>query len=322
MKKGNILSPEEFSRREFCRRSCEYYAALSALSFLTACNNSSNFGDKIKRPSTPPKLSGGFEDDYRLKWTWDDVHVGTHNINCWYQQNCCFHVYTKDGKVIREEQVGDYPQTNALVPDFNPRGCQKGCTYSEFMYSRARITTPLKRIGERGEGNWREVSWDEALTDIADKLIDTITEYGTKAVVVNFGSGAINYLASYSMFNFFSLLDSTILDANSEVGDEQQGAAVTYGEPTSERSGDDYFYSDLVFIWGGNPAYTQIPNFHFLTEARYNGTKIIAISPDLNASAIHADLFIPIKPGTDAALANAMAHVVIKEQLYDEALIR
>ncbi len=264
----------------------------------------------------------GFEQRYRDIWTWDDVHRGTHNLNCWYQQNCCFHIYTRDGVVIREEQVGDYPQTHPGVPDFNPRGCQKGCSYSSLMYSEPRILSPLKRVGERGEGEWAEVSWDEALTDIANKVIDAITEHGPDSVVLDTGGNAVNHLAIASMYKLFDQLDSTVLDVNCELGDDQQGAAVTYGEPTSDRSADDYFYSDLVFIWGGNPAYTQIPNFHFLTEARYNGTRIVAISPDLNASAMHADLWVPVRPGTDAALALAMAKVVIDEELYDAQLIR
>src|SRR3970282_108078 len=122
--------------------------------------------------------------------------------------------------------------------------------------------------------------------------------------------------------SFPNWLGSLTLDPNTEVGDEQQGAAVTFGTPIACRSADDYFYSDVILIWGGNPAYTQIPNFHFFAEARYNGTRIIAISPDHNASAVHADRWISVRPGTDAALALAMAQVVISEGLHDAAFVR
>jgi anaerobic selenocysteine-containing dehydrogenase len=124
------------------------------------------------------------------------------------------------------------------------------------------------------------------------------------------------------MTRFADVIDGIVLDVNTEIGDDQQGAAVTFGDWAGGRSGDDFFYSDLVFLWGGNPVYTQIPDFHFVTEARYNGAKFVAIAPDYSASAIHADLWVPIQPGTDAALALSMAKVVIEEGLHDEALIR
>jgi DMSO reductase family type II enzyme molybdopterin subunit len=224
--------------------------------------------------------------------------------------------------VVREEQVSQYPQTRAGLPDFNPRGCQKGCSYSELMYSAPRLTRPLKRAGERGSGQWTEVSWDEALTDIADRLIDAVTEDGPDTVVIDAGTNIIGQTTFASLFRFGDALDSVLLDMNCEIGDDQQGAAVTYGDVDCGRSGDDFFHSDLILIWSGNPAYTQIPNYHFLTEARYHGAKIVSICPDLNASAIHTDLWVPVDPGTDAALALSMAKVVIDEGLYDADFVR
>ncbi|MBI2890836.1 MAG: molybdopterin-dependent oxidoreductase [Nitrospirae bacterium] len=308
------------SRRQFLKTTGQGAAALPLLNLANPALA------KSRRPAQQPASSGGapptFEARYREMWTWDDVVRSTHNLNCWYQENCCFHVFSKNGVVTREEQVGDYPQTHEGVPDFNPRGCQKGCSYSELMYSRPRLRKPLKRVGKRGSGEWKEVSWDEALGEIADQVVRTMTEEGTDAVVFDPGGNMINQIALASYIRFFDQIDSVLLDVNCELGDDQQGAAVTYGEPQSDRSGDDLFYSDVVFVWGGNPAYTQIPNFHFLAEARYNGTRIVAISPDLNASAIHADWWVPVRPGTDAALALSMAHVVIEEGLYAADLVR
>jgi nitrate reductase alpha subunit len=96
-------------------------------------------------------------DLYRRRWTWDRVAKGTHHVNCWYQRGCCFDVYVKDGLVSREEQAGTYAQTNPEVPDYNPRGCQKGACYSERMYDATRLRYPIKRIGARGEGKWKRV---------------------------------------------------------------------------------------------------------------------------------------------------------------------
>ena len=91
-------------------------------------------------------------------------------------------------------------------------------------------------------------------------------------------------------------LDNVLLDMNTEIGDGHRGAGETFGKIVAERSADDYFHSDLILVWGCNPLYTQIPNAHFLTEARYNGARIVAITPDYNASAIHADRGFPSSP--------------------------
>ena len=95
-----------------------------------------------------------WQDIYQTQWSWDKIAKGTHLINCWYQSHCAWDVYVKDGLVYREEQTAQYPQTNSDVPDFNPRGCQKGCAFSNRMYDATRVTHPLKRVGERGEGKW------------------------------------------------------------------------------------------------------------------------------------------------------------------------
>ncbi len=113
-----------------------------------------------------------FRDVYRQKWTWDRVTRSTHNVNCAYQKSCVFNIYVKDGVVWREEQVGDYPQTNESVPDFNPRGCQKGACYSARAVAPSRVLHPLKRVGARGDGRWKRVSWGEALAEIADTTIE------------------------------------------------------------------------------------------------------------------------------------------------------
>jgi len=264
----------------------------------------------------------GIEDIYRGRWRWDKVVKGTHILNCWYQRNCSFNVYVKNGLVFREEQSGEYPQTNSSLPDFNPRGCPSGACYSLQMYHPARIRYPLKRMGERGEGKWQRVSWDEALAEIADKVIDSIAHHGPETVILDPGGSVASLVFDAALLRLANLLDAIVLDTNCELGDEQQGAAVTFGTPVACKSGDDYFYSDLILIWGGNPAYTQIPNCHFFNEARYNGARVVAISPDHNASAIHADSWVPIRPGTDAALALGMAQVIISEKLYDASFVR
>jgi DMSO reductase family type II enzyme molybdopterin subunit len=264
----------------------------------------------------------GYQDLYRAQWRWDRIAKGTHFVNCWYQRGCNWDVYVKDGIVWREEQAGTYPQIDPNTPDYNPRGCQKGACYSERMYDAARLRYPLKRVGARGEGKWRRVSWDEALSDIVDKTIDVLATTGPEAIVWDQGTAQTTGGAGLALARISSLLDMPVLDVNTEIGDHHPGTAVTCGKIVFTSSADDVFYSDLVLIWGGNPLYTQIPQAHFINEARYNGAHVVTIAPDYNASAVHADEWIGVKVGTDAALGLAMAHVMIEEDLYAAAFVK
>ncbi len=279
--------------------------------------------------AAPPSVSAGtvpvygdWRDVYRERWAWDKVVRSSHWVNCWYQAHCAWNVYVKDGMVWREEQAADYPQVRPDVPDFNPRGCQKGACFSERMYDPARVRHPLKRVGSRGSGKWKRISWDQALDEIADSMIETIVEEGTDRIIYDLGPGISLGAQTAGQARLRTLLDSTSLDMNTEIGDGHRGAAETFGKIVFERSADDYFFSDLILCWGANPAYTQIPNAHFLTEARYKGAEFVCISPDYSASAMHADHFIAVKPGTDAALGLGVAHVLVEEDLVDRDFVR
>jgi len=259
-----------------------------------------------------------YEDVYREQWTWDRVAKSTHFVNCWYQRCCCWNVYVKDGLVFREEQAGAYPAIDAGIPDYNPRGCQKGACFSRRMYDPSRVRYPLKRVGLRGEGRWKRISWDEALREIADACIDVLASDGPRAIVWDEGSGGSNMLLQRTCH----VLDTRVLDLDAEFGDHHPGAAVTCGKISFASSADDLFHSDLILVWGGNPVYTQIPQAHFLSEARYRGARVVAIAPDYNASASRADLWVPVNVGNDAALGLSLAHVMVEEGLYDGAFIR
>jgi DMSO reductase family type II enzyme molybdopterin subunit len=263
----------------------------------------------------------GFADLYREKWKWDRIAKGTHYVNCAYQRGCAWNVYVKDGVVWREEQVADYPQTNESVPDFNPRGCQKGACYSDRMHDGARLYHPLKRVGERGAGQWKRVSWDEALQAVADATIDALVEDGSGAITWDMGSAVTNGCHGLGLTRTVTVLDTPMLETNTEIGDHYPGATVTTGKICYTGSFDDLFYSDLILIWGGNPSYTHIPNAHFINEARYHGAKVITITPDYNSSCVHADEWIPVEMGTDAALGLGLAHVMVEEGLYDRGFV-
>jgi DMSO reductase family type II enzyme molybdopterin subunit len=260
----------------------------------------------------------------RPLWDWDKVVKGSHLTNCAYQQACNFNIYVKDGVVVREEQAANYPARNdPSVPDFNPRGCQKGGCYTHRLYDPTRIKSPMKRIGKRGEGKWKRISWDEALTEIADGVLDTVTREGPEAVVQAGGTRVMNAGSEGAgPTTFFLSLGAPLSNVTADNGDDHQGVAITMGKVIISDSADNWFYSDMILIWGGNPVYTNIPNYHFIAEARYNGTKVVTIAPDYSPSSIHADLWVPVNIGSDAALALSICQVIVRERLYKEEFVR
>ena len=264
----------------------------------------------------------GWEDLYRKKWTWDKVTWGTHLVDC-YPGGCSFRVYTKDDIVWREEQSAIYPCIEDGVPDMNPRGCQKGSAFSRVMYGAERLKYPLKRVGERGEGKWRRITWDEAFTEISDAMLDAIQESGPETIIHEFGSGEGGMLnGAQPSWRLMRLIGGTTLDSNGLTSDFNVGLYETFGKFQFVSSVDDWFHADLILLWHMNPVYTRIPSAHFIHEARYHGTEVVSIAPDYNASSIHADMWLPVEAGTDAALALAMCRVIIDEGMVNEPFIK
>jgi DMSO reductase family type II enzyme molybdopterin subunit len=238
-------------------------------------------------------------------------------VDC-YPGGCPFRVYSKDGRIVREEQAGIFHPVEPGVPDMNPMGCQKGACWSHCHYSPDRVTRPLKRVGERGEGKFEEVSWEEALTDIADAVLDAIEDPGPDSIITpmtpEVGAGGSRIWGQ--------LLGTPTTDGNAEFQDFSPGWHLTWGlfNPTS--SMDDWFLADLTLIWHANPVYTNIHWYHYLAESRYNGGEVVTIAPDYSPSAVHADYHQPIRIGTDAAFALAMCKVIIDAGLYQKRFVQ
>ncbi len=260
---------------------------------------------------------GDYTDVYRKKWMWDRITKGTHTrANC--IAACSWNVFVKDGVVWREEQDAIYESPREDVPDLNPRGCQKGACYSDLMVSEARVLHPLKRVGERGEGKWKRVTWDQALEEIADQIIDAGVAQGSSSVIFDHGTTNGGYgPETAGEIRFSESVGATVIDSWSGVGDMPMGAVQTWGMYNCEGTAADWFRSDYIVIWVGNPVYTRIPEVHFMHEARYRGAQLIVVSPDLNPSTVHADLWLNIKPETDAALGLAAAQIIIENNLFN-----
>jgi DMSO reductase family type II enzyme molybdopterin subunit len=227
-------------------------------------------------------------------------------------------VYTKGGKIVREEQAGTFTPVEAGIPDMNPMGCQKGASWSHCHYSPDRVTQPLKRVGERGKGEFKPVSWDEALTDIADAMLDAIQEQGAESILTMFTPE----VGAFPARQFAILLGTPMTDGNAEFQDFSPGFHITWGLYNPTASMDDWFLADLTLIWHANPVYTNIHWYHYLAESRYNGGEVVTIAPDYSPSAIHADYHQPIRIGTDAALALAMCKVIIDAGLYQKQFVQ
>ncbi|MBI2367338.1 MAG: molybdopterin-dependent oxidoreductase, partial [Deltaproteobacteria bacterium] len=206
--------------------------------------------------SAPQDLRYNLKALRQRSWQWDRVVKSSHLSNCWYGRACNFNVYVKDGIALREEQAANYPAPNdPAVPDPNPRGCQKGACYSHRMYDPTRIKYPLKRAGERGGGRWQRVSWDQALTEIADTLLEVLASDGPETIIQG-GGTRVHSQGSESMgLNaFFEALGSPLPSQNVEIGDDHQGAAVTLGKIMFADSPENWFHADTMLLWGGNPA--------------------------------------------------------------------
>ncbi len=262
-----------------------------------------------------------WESLHRDEWKWDKVTYGTHLVDC-YPGNCLWRVYTKDGVVWREEQAGKYPIIDPGSPDWNPRGCQKGCSYSNMMYNPDRVKYPMRRVGERGEGKWKRISWDEAIDEACAHLMDAIQKEGPESIVFEPGPGNGGWIHLLAGFRFFSGIGATELDVNSTIGDFNKGVYETFGKFQFCDSVDGWFFGKLILIWHMNPVYTRIPDCHFVSAARYNGAEVVTIAPDFSPSAVHADEWIPIEMGADAALGLALGQVLISEGTYDKAFVK
>jgi DMSO reductase family type II enzyme molybdopterin subunit len=261
--------------------------------------------------TSPERIYASTRDLYRQKWEWDAVYWGTHCVDC-YPGNCPMRVYVRDGIVWREEQSGTFSTVEEGVPDFNPMGCQKGASWSQSLYGKDRVLYPLKRVGERGEGRWNRVSWDDALTDIADRIIDAIESDGPQSII---HEGTPEMATVIPTNKFFSTIGGHGLDLNGSINDFSIGLYETFGRFSPVSSADDWFNSELVLIWHMNPVFTRIPFYHFIAEARYNGAEVINISPDVNASHLHADYQVAINGASDTAFGLALVQVILAEGL-------
>ena len=245
----------------------------------------------------------------------DKVVRTTCSPNC--TGSCGQLAFVRDGRIVKIQQAADYPD-----PVYSPRGCMKGLSFHLQVYSPDRITTPLIRTGERGSGQFRQASWEEALDLVAAELKRIGDAYGYDSIHVFGqvpGSGYIQKGANYRAAAVLGMSHGTSFDYN---GDLPMGMPITFGVQNAEHEAKDWANSKFLLVVGANPLETRIPDAHFLFDAAANGARIVVVDPVFSATASKADTWIRLNPGTDAAFALGLANVIMREGLQDEAFLR
>lgn len=249
-----------------------------------------------------------------------DADVTIVNTGCCHDcgGRCVLKAHVKDGRVIRfESDTGQAPQI---------RACARGRAYRQRLYSAERLQYPMRRVGERGQGRFERISWDEALDTVADNLKRIKADYGNAAILYLPGSGNQGMLhgpvAPGMMLQQFG--GFTRYWGIPSYEGALFGSMATYGTIRTGNSRDDLLNARMILMWGWNPANTiwDPETSLSLARAREKGARVVAVDPRYTDSAATlADQWIPIRPGTDAAMLIAMAHVIITEKLYDAAFL-
>ena len=211
------------------------------------------------------------------------------------------------------------------------RACLRGRAYRERLYSPERLLYPMMRVGERGEGKFRRVSWDEALDFVARKLIDIKNQYGSQAILdQSYAGSSYGVLHKSDQIEGLQgrLLGMFACRTSSWSVPSYQGTTTssrwTFGTIEDGSEDDTFAHSQLMIMWGWNPAFT----FHggntiyYMRMAKQRGCKFVSIDPQFTDTAAAMDAWwIPIKPGTDAAMLAGMAHYIFANDLQDQAFI-
>ncbi|MBP7523043.1 MAG: molybdopterin-dependent oxidoreductase [Leptothrix sp. (in: Bacteria)] len=211
------------------------------------------------------------------------------------------------------------------------RACLRGRSYRYRLYSPERLLYPMMRVGERGEGKFKRVSWDEALDHIARKMTQLKKTYGPTAILDQSYAGA-SYGVLHKSDQIEGLLGRFLgmfgCRTNSWSVPSYQGTTfssrITFGTIEDGNEDDAFAHSKLIIMWGWNPAYTFHGGntFYYMRMAKQRGCKFVLVDPQYTDSASAYDAWwIPIKPNTDAAMLAAMAHVIFTENLQDQAFI-
>jgi molybdopterin-containing oxidoreductase family molybdopterin binding subunit len=229
-----------------------------------------------------------------------------HAPNC--SGRCSFKCTVREGKLVKIEP-NEWPDSR-----YNSV-CLRGLSEVEKVYSPDRLKTPLKRVGERGEGKFVAISWEEALQTIADKLKESKEKYGGKSILWAYSTGmpyTMTFLPQLLGAQFPSAFDlGTDLTSSSGQSMVMGPAHCNTNEVT------DYVNSNMVILSGSNFMETSLNDAPFFYEAKEKGTKMVCIDPVYSTTAAKCDQWIAIRPGTDSALFLGMIHLILNNKWYN-----
>lgn len=230
---------------------------------------------------------------------------------CGPSSGCGILAKVVDGKFVGIEPLPECPTNKGL-------NCPKAHAAPQWVYSPERLKYPMKRVGEKGEGKFERITWDEAVKLIADKLNEQKAKYGPESLAIlsparrSYSDYLYRFLITHGSPNY----------GHSGICAMQRMFSFSYTVGAFVSA--DYGNADLILLWGAQPVYSGSAKGGVtkLLAAKERGAKIIAIKPSIESDAAKADEWVPVRPGTDAALALAMLNVIINEGLYDSAFVQ
>ncbi|GAB4298814.1 MAG: nitrate reductase subunit alpha [Oscillatoriaceae cyanobacterium] len=286
-----------------------------------------------------------WEEFYRNRWQHDKVVRSSHGVNC--TGSCSWAIYVKDGIVTWEMQQTDYPDLETGIPSCEPRGCQRGISYSWYIYSPIRVKYPYMRgvlidlwraaksqhpdpvaawesivqneskrrqyQQARGKGGMRRSSWEEVLEITAASTIYTIKKQGPDRVIGFSPIPAMSMLSYAGGSRFLQLMGGVNLSFYDWYSDLPNASPEVWGEQTDVAEAADWYKSRFIVAMGSNLNMTRTPDVHFVAEARHAGAKFVVFSPDFSQVAKYGDWWIPVNAGQDGAFWMAVNHVILKE---------
>jgi anaerobic dimethyl sulfoxide reductase subunit A len=233
---------------------------------------------------------------------------------------------TDDG---RYQQGGSFGEDTEAEPQL--RACLRGRSYRQRLYSAERLLYPMGRVGKRGEGKFKRLSWDEALNYLADKMIELKEKHGSTALLDQSYAGA-SYGVLHKSDQIEGLLGRFLgmfsCRTSSWSVPSYQGTTSssrwTFGTIEDGNEDDTFAHSKLIIMWGWNPAYTFHGGntFYYMRLAKQRGCKFVLVDPQYtDSAAVYDAWWLPIKPNTDAAMMAGMAFHIFANNLQDQAFI-